>query len=198
MDDLSVDELLIAIESTKKCKGCCKVLPLSDFPLTRVGWNKEELRKIPMNYCNACKNERQRISYQKHKEKRCQNRRDDYDRQRQTGQSQASLIVVRAIELGLFERPSFCEACGERSSNIHGHHEDYSKPLEVQWLCSKCHREEHTANGGFAKHKGDMMCDGLDKLRKELKAIDERYKDSTTNKHQKDLLRQKQKEGKND
>lgn len=35
-----------------------------------------------------------------------------------------------------------CEVCGAARS-VHKHHEDYSKPLEVRWLCSKCHREIH-------------------------------------------------------
>jgi hypothetical protein len=34
-----------------------------------------------------------------------------------------------------------CEICQE--PNAQGHHEDYSKPLEVRWLCPKHHREEH-------------------------------------------------------
>lgn len=34
-----------------------------------------------------------------------------------------------------------CEVCGDPKSE--GHHEDYSKPLEVRWLCNKHHREEH-------------------------------------------------------
>lgn len=34
-----------------------------------------------------------------------------------------------------------CEICGEQISQAH--HEDYSKPLDVIWLCRKHHREIH-------------------------------------------------------
>ena len=36
-----------------------------------------------------------------------------------------------------------CRVCG-RGSTVHGHHEDYSKPLEVVWLCRKHHMARHT------------------------------------------------------
>lgn len=35
-----------------------------------------------------------------------------------------------------------CQVCGT-TKWIHGHHPDYSKPLEVIWLCAKHHKEEH-------------------------------------------------------
>jgi hypothetical protein len=33
-----------------------------------------------------------------------------------------------------------CEVCGERAEM---HHDDYSKPLEVRWLCREHHLELH-------------------------------------------------------
>lgn len=34
-----------------------------------------------------------------------------------------------------------CKVCGSRKT--HGHHSDYSKPLEVTWLCAKHHQRHH-------------------------------------------------------
>lgn len=49
-------------------------------------------------------------------------------------------IVKYAIQTGaLIKLP--CVKCGDLIS--HAHHEDYSKPLEVIFLCRKHHREHH-------------------------------------------------------
>ena len=34
-----------------------------------------------------------------------------------------------------------CEVCGE--TKVQAHHDDYSKPLDVRWLCKKHHDEHH-------------------------------------------------------
>ena len=34
-----------------------------------------------------------------------------------------------------------CEICGKH--NVQGHHEDYSKPLDVTWLCVRHHNDRH-------------------------------------------------------
>lgn len=34
-----------------------------------------------------------------------------------------------------------CQVCG--ADKVHAHHEDYSKPLEVMWLCHTHHMQRH-------------------------------------------------------
>lgn len=53
-------------------------------------------------------------------------------------EKKAHTILKRAIDRGDLVRPSVCSKCGELGK-IEGHHEDYSRPLEVEWLCSWCH-----------------------------------------------------------
>jgi ribosomal protein S27AE len=36
-----------------------------------------------------------------------------------------------------------CESCGKKKAQAH--HDDYSKVLEVRWLCTRCHGLEHRA-----------------------------------------------------
>jgi hypothetical protein len=53
----------------------------------------------------------------------------------------AHIIVGNALASGkIVKQP--CEKC-ESEKHIHGHHNDYSKPLEITWLCCICHKQEH-------------------------------------------------------
>jgi hypothetical protein len=56
--------------------------------------------------------------------------------------AKARIMVRCAIKMGYLIRPSYCSLC-TIEGKIEGHHPDYSKPLEVIWLCKKCHMAEH-------------------------------------------------------
>jgi hypothetical protein len=60
---------------------------------------------------------------------------------------QAHLAVHHAIESGKIKKSSSCQKC-EKPGPVLGHHGDYSKPLDVQWLCYKCHGNLHASEGG--------------------------------------------------
>lgn len=49
-------------------------------------------------------------------------------------------LVRRAVRSGRLVRGP-CVSCGAVES--FAHHADYSKPLEVHWLCRECHGTEH-------------------------------------------------------
>ena len=44
-----------------------------------------------------------------------------------------------AVRKGILIRPEACDQCGGVGQRIEAHHRDYDKPLEVEWLCSRCH-----------------------------------------------------------
>lgn len=48
--------------------------------------------------------------------------------------------LQNSVKSGKILRGS-CEVCGKPNSQ--GHHRDYQKPLEVQWLCPLHHAEQH-------------------------------------------------------
>jgi hypothetical protein len=61
-------------------------------------------------------------------------------RAKDPARAKAQKISSNAIMTGkLISQP--CEVCG--NSKTDGHHDDYSKPLEVRWLCRKHHKEVH-------------------------------------------------------
>ena len=50
----------------------------------------------------------------------------------------ARLFLNTAVQKGWVVKPLFCSKCNSKGI-IHGHHEDYSDPLTVIWLCPSCH-----------------------------------------------------------
>ena len=57
----------------------------------------------------------------------------------------ARLAVKGAIKRGRLHRPDGCQSCGHDFSfyRLEAHHSDYAKPLDVEWLCAKCHGARH-------------------------------------------------------
>lgn len=51
--------------------------------------------------------------------------------------------LQKAVLRGQVLKSAACQTCGVTDNRIEGHHPDYSKPLEVIWLCRSCHQRLH-------------------------------------------------------
>lgn len=53
--------------------------------------------------------------------------------------SAAYAAVKKAIQVGDLIRPEACEQCGDTNGWVQAAHYDYSRPLDIRWLCVPCH-----------------------------------------------------------
>jgi hypothetical protein len=69
-------------------------------------------------------------------------------------------VVQNAVRHGKLKRPhqALCQQCGKPKALKH--HDDYSKPMDVIYLCQKCHTERHNKVLGWGmggRPKGKWM-----------------------------------------
>lgn len=151
-------DAMIALPSSKTCSRCKEHKPISEFNIWRI-----EGKMRPCARCHDCRH----ATYQSEHYRKVQNAK--FARARAAGRKRvpdrkhaaqrellhpekrkASRAVLRAIKRGALVRPTVCEACGREppptrdgKPSIQGHHRDYTKRLDVTWLCIPCHVQEH-------------------------------------------------------
>lgn len=136
----------------KVCRGCGNTYPLSAFYKNKNcpdGYGPEckdcVKAAVSARYWQDPEKSRTLSRQRNHKyhrtekgrktvaDKRKQFRREYPDRTR------AHNAVSNAIRAGRLERQP-CEVCGKKAQ---AHHDDYSKPLDVRWLCPLHHTAVH-------------------------------------------------------
>jgi hypothetical protein len=65
-----------------------------------------------------------------------------YAKYQEAGKWKVWAAVKYAISNGRLQRTAACQKC-TTEGKVSAHHEDYSKPLDVVWLCRKCHDAKH-------------------------------------------------------
>ena len=139
----------------KKCKKCGAEKSLDDF------YKHTGMKDGHLNICKLCKRGYAKVYFKTDTGKATEQRRNQKPerkkfhaknlkrwrrenpekalalRKKHPEKYKARNAVSSAIRSGkLIPQP--CEVCGT-VDNINAHHEDYSKPLDVNWLCKKHH-----------------------------------------------------------
>jgi len=57
--------------------------------------------------------------------------------------------LQRTVRAGRLVRPPECQRCGLAPHRIEAHHADYTKPLDVEWLCKPCHAKADQERRAF-------------------------------------------------
>jgi len=76
-----------------------------------------------------------------------------------TEHKRAGHVVEKAVRRGLLVRSVKCSQCGDAPTFANGrtaiqaHHRDYNKPLDVTWLCQRCHHTWHRTNHAVARRE---------------------------------------------
>lgn len=63
-------------------------------------------------------------------------------KKRSPQKSNAHSLVLWSVKSGTLVRKEACEEC-DKICKTQAHHLDYTKPLEVVWLCQECHSKKH-------------------------------------------------------
>lgn len=146
----------------KKCFKCGEILDLSEF------YKHKQMADGHLNKCKKCSRkdssehreanidyyleyDRMRSSYHERKAQREKYKATEKGKERQREgakiwvernreKREAHIAVGNALRDGKLSREK-CMECGEE--NAQAHHSDYSKPLNVDWLCIQCHCDLH-------------------------------------------------------
>ena len=136
--------------TVKTCFKCDKEKPLSEF------YKHPRMADRHVNKCKDCNksdntvNRRSKLvhyraydnkRYATQEKRRKSNAENARKFRRENPEKyKAQCTLNNAVRDGKITKPDSCSICGTTERIIHGHHEDYTKPLEVVWCCPPCHK----------------------------------------------------------
>jgi hypothetical protein len=131
--------------TVKICRQCDELKPLAEFYHYANG--------SPLHVCKNCHKDRMKLNRLTRVQERERQRAKTTEiserlrrnvsrwRQRYPEGYRAHNAANNAVRVGKLTRQP-CQICAT-TTNVHKHHRDYSRPLEVIWLCARCHSRAH-------------------------------------------------------
>lgn len=127
----------------KTCMKCGISKPLTEFYMRKTGPNRyyASCKKCCRLHAQAIYDpEKQKVYRAKKMTRGMEIEVNRRQREKYPEKYSARRKAREAVKQGLIEKKS-CEVCSD--TKVDGHHDDYSKPLEVRWLCRIHHMMIH-------------------------------------------------------
>jgi DNA-directed RNA polymerase subunit M/transcription elongation factor TFIIS len=133
----------IKIKPNYKLGGIYKICPIckEDKPLMMFARDNSKSDGVTY-HCKECRN-----TYRKtpHAAELHRNQAREYYRHIVSDEKKKCIIVLHKLfNWGLKKGP--CEVCSA-TEDIQAHHPDYTDPLNIVWLCKRCHAYLHRIKG---------------------------------------------------
>jgi hypothetical protein len=128
---------------TSECRACCREIQ-KRWRIKqgeRLVERKRQYRKLNPEKCLQKLTAEQAARYRFQKAQWC---RDNPEK------TKAHRLVKTALRRGVLIRPAKCGKCGA-GGRIEASHDDYSRPLDIEWLCCSCHKIKDMAIARAAK-----------------------------------------------
>ena len=128
--------------SLNKCKSCAREDVRSNRRDRRdyyIGYDRERYTHSPERRA-ACSAASKR-SAERNPERRAA--ANEKYRRAHLDKVRAHSAVGRAVRSGKLRKPKRCSECGRSGLVLHAHHTDYTRPLDVIWLCAEDHNKLH-------------------------------------------------------
>jgi hypothetical protein len=129
----------------KQCFKCGGVFPLTEF------YRHPQMGDGHLGKCKACTRKDVRLNRSRKRDyynEYDRARSKDRQKKRDSRKEQCRRVTRNAIKTGRLKVKSECERCGS-SDRVQIHHPDYDFPMWVEFLCWRCHWDEHSKDGAL-------------------------------------------------
>ncbi len=130
----------------RQCTRCRRLKDPLDFE-TRISRYKDRVYTYYRGECRECRTAG-KLAWKKANPERARGPREGERRRNlrwEAAHKERVMISRRAadrvryaLKTGRLVKPDACQECG-KSGRIQAAHSDYSRPLDVRWLCVSCH-----------------------------------------------------------
>jgi len=127
----------------KYLKKICRFCDIENVPLIKSSKSKSGRQYYS---CRPCNNKRLRKYHTTKSGKKAFHKALNKYYKANPVKVEARREVRYALVSKKLKKPTLCSLCKIKNKKISAHHNDYTKPLEVLWLCPGCHADIHKNN----------------------------------------------------